>query len=169
MMTAKACRDIFIPWMVEQSAEKVSSSTLWPTLLVRQNISRYPMLWRKLCSYESSSMSSEWHPPLMAPSCCTATALELLLKQKNQSHISGPNIFCAIITWFGRLWIEITSSFRRSMERRIWPTHLLKPSVLRSSKTINQRWVYDSISIGFSPSESCWKLYFKINHQSVDS
>ena len=32
-------------------------------------------------------------------------------------------------------WIEMTSSFRRSMKRRTWLTHLLKPSTLRSSKT----------------------------------
>ena len=44
---------------------KVSSSILWLTLFVRQNISWHPMLQRKLCGYESSSMSLEWHPLLM--------------------------------------------------------------------------------------------------------
>ena len=36
----------------------------------------------------------------------------------NRSHISGPSIFCATTTWSERSWIEVTSSFRRSMERR---------------------------------------------------
>ena len=30
-----------------------------------------------------------------------------------------------------------------------------RPSMSKSSSTINQRWVYDTISIGFSPSGSC--------------
>ena len=168
MMTVRACQDIFIPWIVEQSAKKISNSTLWPTLLVRQNISRHPMLRRKLCGYESSSMSSEWHPFLMAPSCCTTTVLVSLLKWRNRSHISGPSTFYAATTWSERSWIEMTSSFRRLTERRTWPTHLLKPSTSRSLKTTNQRWVYDIASIGFSPSRSCWKLCPKINCQSID-
>ena len=169
MTIAKACQDIFIPWTVKQSAGRVSSSTIWPTLLARWNISRHPMLWRKLCGYENSSTSSEWqHLLLIAPSCCTTTALASLLKQKNQSQISRPSTFCTATIWFERSWIEVTSNFRRSIERRIWSIHLLKPSVSKSSKTINQRWIYDTVPIGFNPSRSCWELYPKANYQSIN-
>ena len=128
----------------------------------------HPMLQRKLCGYENLLTNSEWHSPLMALSCCVATVLVPLLKWMNWSHISEPSIFCTATIWFGRSWIEVTSIFRRSMKKRTWPIDLLKPSMSRSSKTINQRWVYDTVSIGFSPSRSCWKLYPKINRQSVD-
>ena len=36
MTIVRVCQDIFISWIVEQSTEKISSNTLWPTLLVRQ-------------------------------------------------------------------------------------------------------------------------------------
>ena len=136
---------------------------------MRWNISQHPMLQRKLYDCESSSMSLEWHPPLMILSCYTAIALEPLLKRKNRSHISTPSTFCIATIWSCRSWIEMTSNFRRLTERRIWSIYLLKPSISRSSKIINWRWVYDTILIGFSPSESCWKLYPKVNHQLVDS
>ena len=32
---------------------------------------------------------------------------------------------------------------------------------------INQRWVYDTILIGFSPSGSCWKLCPKANRLMI--
>ena len=32
---------------------------------------------------------------------------------------------------------------------------------------INQRWVYDTILIGFSPSGSCWKICSKANHLMI--
>ena len=53
---------------------------------------------KEACGYESSSMSLEWHPPLMASSYYTTIVLVPLLKWRNQSHISGPSTFCAATT-----------------------------------------------------------------------
>ena len=131
-------------------------------------MSRHPILWKKLCGYGSSSTSSEWHPPSMALFYYIVTALEPLLKRSNRSYISALNIFCTAIIWSGRSWIKMMSSFRGSIERRIWLIHLLKPSISKNLKFINRRWVYNTIPIGFSPSGSCWKLYLKVNHQPVD-
>ena len=153
---------------MEWSAEKISNSTLWQTRFVNRSISRYPMLWRKLYGCESLSMSSEWHPPLMALSCYTVTILEPLLKPRSHDHISTPNIFYAAIILSERSWIEVTSTFRRSMEKKIWLTYLLKLSKSRSSMITSRRWIYDTVPIGFSPSENYWKIYSKVNHQPVD-
>ena len=96
------------------------------------------MLRRKLYGYESSSMSSEWHPPLMVLSCYTVIILEPLLKPRSRDPINAPNIFCTVITLSERSWIEVMSTFRRSMEGRIRPTHLLKLSESRSLMTTNR-------------------------------
>ena len=40
-------------------------------------------------------------------------------------------------------------------------------SVSRSSKIINQKWVYDTVPIGFSLGKSCWELYPKANHLMI--
>ena len=122
------------------------------------------MLRRKLYNYESSSTSSEWYLPLMVLFCYTATILEPLLKPRSRDSISTPNILCAIITLSGRSWIEVTSTFKKMMEERTRLTHLLKLSKSKSLMTTNQRWVYDTVPIGFSPSESCWKMCPKANH-----
>ena len=123
---------------------------------------------KKVCGYESLSTSSEWHPPSMALSCYTAIVLEPLLKSKSWSSISAPSIFYTATILSERSWIEMTSIFWRLIEKRIRPTHLLKLSKSRSSIITSQRWVYDTVPIGFSPSKSCWKLYPKDNHQSVN-
>ena len=47
-------------------------------------------------------------------------------------------------------------------------TYLLKALVSRSSKIVYQRWVYDTIPIGFSPNRSCRKLCLKVNRQSIE-
>ena len=148
---------------MERSAEKVSSSTLWQTLFAKWSISWCPMLRKKLYGCESSSTSLKWHPLLMAPSCYTTIILEPLLKQKNRDPIGAPNIFCTAITLSERSWIEVTSTFRRSTKKKIWPTHLLKLSKLKSLMTTSQRWIFDTVLIGFSPSGSCWKICTKVN------
>ena len=126
------------------------------------------MLQRKLYGWGSSSPSLEWHPPLIALFCYTVTILEPLLKPKSWDPISTPNIFYTVIILSERSWIEMMSTFRRSMGGRIWSIHLLKLSESRSSMITNRRWVYDTIPIGFSPSGSCWELCHKINRQSID-
>ena len=34
---------------------------------------------------------------------------------------------------------------------------------------MSRRWIYDTVLIGFSPNESCWKLCPKVNRQPVDN
>ena len=164
-MIARVCWIIFLSWMMKRSTKKVSSSSLWLTPFVKRSTSQHPMLRRKLYGCGSSSTSLEWHPPLMVLSCYTATTLESLFKPRSWSLISAPSILCATITLSRRSWIKVTSTFKRSTKKKIWPIHLLKLSGSRNSMITNWRWVYDTVPIGFSPSENCWKICPKINRQ----
>ena len=61
----------------------------------------------------------------------------------------------------------VTSNFRRSTDRRIWPTPSLKLLESKNSMTSNGRWILDTVPIGFSPSGSCWELCSKANRVTI--
>ena len=135
--------------MVELSTEKISNNILWPIICEVEYIAASDttkeVVWLKKFISELGVVLS-----IDGQFYSTMTALEPSLQRRNQRPISVWSIFYVTTTLSERSWIEVTSRFWRSMERKIRLTHLLKPSVSKNLKIINRRWVFDTIPIDFS-------------------